>query len=188
MISSNLHIFDYDDNIRCAKKCWGLRWGRRQISKCSGTLRELWGLRFYINICENVHCSVLREWILEVREVKSEMKILFTHFEKWKVKWKSVSLISRMKSEMKMPWDRDREWKVKWKCLEIEIEKWNVQKFLENSRETRLSQVTAAEMKFENQQLTHNIWYYIKCELPAQSYKKLQEYHIMSGSYIVCKC
>ena len=26
--------------------------------------------------------SVLREWILEVREVKSEMKILFTHFEK----------------------------------------------------------------------------------------------------------
>ena len=28
------------------------------------------------------HHSVLREWILEVREVKSEMKILFTHFEK----------------------------------------------------------------------------------------------------------
>ena len=26
--------------------------------------------------------SVLREWILENREVKSEMKILFTHFEK----------------------------------------------------------------------------------------------------------
>ena len=71
--------------------------------------------------------SVLREWILKVREVKSEMKIWFTHFEKWKVKWKSVSLISRMKSEMKMPWDRDREWKVKWKSLKIEIEneKWN---------------------------------------------------------------
>ena len=26
--------------------------------------------------------SVLREWILENREVKSEMKICFTHFEK----------------------------------------------------------------------------------------------------------
>ena len=26
--------------------------------------------------------SVLREWVLEVREVKSEMKIWFTHFEK----------------------------------------------------------------------------------------------------------
>ena len=55
-------------------------------------------------------------------------KILFHFlFEKWKVKWKSDSLISRMKSEMQMPWDRDREWKVKWKCIEIEIEseKWN---------------------------------------------------------------
>ena len=71
--------------------------------------------------------SVLREWILKVREVKVK-KILFHFlFEKWKVKWKSDSLISRMKSEMQMPWDRDREWKVKWKCLEIEIEseKWN---------------------------------------------------------------
>ena len=45
-----------------------------------------------------------------------------------------------MKSEVKRPWNRDREWKVKWKCLEIEIEKW---KFQNNSRETRLSQVTA---------------------------------------------
>ena len=47
-----------------------------------------------------------------------------------------------MKSEMKRFWNRDREWKVKWKCLEIEIEKWNFEIFLENSRETRLSQVT----------------------------------------------
>ena len=30
----------------------------------------------------NNHYSVLREWILENREVKSEMKICFTHFEK----------------------------------------------------------------------------------------------------------
>ena len=85
-------------------------------------------------------CSVLREWILEVREVKSEMKIGFTHFEKWKVKWKSVSLISRMKSKMKMPQDRDREWKVKWKCLEIE--KWSfsriVEKFLRIKSEMKM--------------------------------------------------
>ena len=51
----------------------------------------------------------------------------YCKFEKWKVKWKSGSPISRMKSEMRMPWYRDREWKVKWKCLKIEIEseKWN---------------------------------------------------------------
>ena len=89
--------------------------------------------------------SVQREWILKVREVKvknkslslfprnekwiknlvhsfsrseSEKKSLSLFFEKWKVKWKSSSLFSRMKSEMKMPRDRDRE-----------------VKFLENSRE-----------------------------------------------------
>ena len=39
--------------------------------------------------------SVLREWILKVREVKSEMIICFTLFEKWKMKWKSDSLLSR---------------------------------------------------------------------------------------------
>ena len=53
-----------------------------------------------------------------------------------------LSLFPRVKSEMKMPWNRDREWKVKWKCPEIEIEKWNWKKILENSRETRLSQGT----------------------------------------------
>ena len=61
----------------------------------------VWMLFMKLNIARG-QClaSVLREWILEVREVKNEMKIWFTHFEKWKVKWKSVSLISRMKSEM----------------------------------------------------------------------------------------
>ena len=70
------------------------------------------------------------------REVKSEMKIWFTIFEKWKVKWKSDSLFSRnekwnknlihsfreVKSEMKMPRDREvkflensREFKISWK-------------------------------------------------------------------------
>ena len=36
---------------------------------------------------------------------------------------------------------------MKWKCLEIEIEKWNVNKILENSWETRLSQVTDGGIK-----------------------------------------
>ena len=76
-------------------------------------------------------------------EKKSEIWNAFTLFEKWKVNLFFLSLISRVKSEMKMPWNRDREWKVKWKCLEIEIEKWNRKKILKNSRETRLSQVTA---------------------------------------------
>ena len=75
-------------------------------------------------------------------EKKNEIWNTFTLFEKWKVNLFFLSLISRVKSEMKMPWNRDREWKVKWKCLEIEIEKWNRKKILENSRETRLLQVT----------------------------------------------
>ena len=65
----------------------------------------------------------------------------FTLFSREKrVKFEMLSLFPRVKSEMKMPWNRDREWKVKWKCPEIEIEKWNWKKILENSRETRLSQ------------------------------------------------
>ena len=68
---------------------------------------------------------------LFVREVKSEMKIWFTHFENEKWKANALNSRSRVKSEMKMPWDRDREWKVKWKCLEIEIEKWNFSRILE---------------------------------------------------------
>ena len=93
--------------------------------------------------------SVLREWILEVREVKSEMEIWFTHFEKWKVKWKFGSLISRMKSEMKMPWYRDREWKVKWKCLKIEIES---EKWIENASRSRSRSEISREFSrnFEN--------------------------------------
>ena len=67
----------------------------------------------------------------------------FTLFSREKrVKFEMLSLFPRVKSEMKMPWNRDREWKVKWKCPEIEIEKWNWKKILENSRETRLSQGT----------------------------------------------
>ena len=69
------------------------------------------------------------------REVKSEMKIWFTHFKN--EKWNENALISRsrVKSEMKMSQNRDREWKVNWKCLEIEIEKWNFSRIFEKFRE-----------------------------------------------------
>ena len=48
-------------------------------------------------------------------------------FEKWKVKWKSGSLISRSEKWNENLVHSFREWKVKWKCLDIEIEseKWN---------------------------------------------------------------
>ena len=71
------------------------------------------------------------------REVKSEMKIWFTHFEN--EKWNENALISRsrVKSEMKMSQNRDREWKVNWKCLEIEIEKWNFSRILEKFLEIK---------------------------------------------------
>ena len=37
---------------------------------------------YAVVVAANIWSSVLREWILQVREVKSKMKIWFTHFEK----------------------------------------------------------------------------------------------------------
>ena len=71
-----------------------------------------------------------------------EMHISLFFLEKKEWNLKCFHSFREMKSEIKMPWNRDREWKVKWKCPEIEIEKWNWKKILENSRETRLSQGT----------------------------------------------
>ena len=65
------------------------------------------------------------------REVKSEMKISFTHFENEKWNENALRSRSRVKSEMRMSQNRDREWKVNWKCLEIEIEKWNFSRIFE---------------------------------------------------------
>ena len=119
----------------------------RALKSLNFPVGRLWRAKtFRMNYVNFVHhISVQREWILKVREVKvknkslslfprnekwiknlvhsfsrseSETKSLSLFFEKWKVKWKSSSLFSRMKSEMKMPGDRDRE-----------------VKFLENSRE-----------------------------------------------------
>ena len=60
------------------------------------------------------------------KRVKFEMLSLFSRNEKWNDFWFHFF----------------REVKVKLKCFEIEIEKWNCKIILENSRETRLSQVT----------------------------------------------
>ena len=70
-----------------------------------------------------------KEWNLKCfhsfREMKSEIIFPFTHSENEKWNENALRSRSRMKSEMKMP--RDRDWEVK--CQQ-------------NSRETRLSQVT----------------------------------------------
>ena len=63
--------------------------------------------------------------------MKSEIKIWFTLFEKWKVKDKSLSLFPRSEKWTENLVHSFREWKVKWKCLEIEIEKWNFSRILE---------------------------------------------------------
>ena len=92
-----------------------------------------------------MHYKKKRTFSLFFLKKKSEIWNAFTYFENEKWNENALKSRSRMKSEMKRPWNRDREWKMKWKCLEIEIEKWNVQKILENSRETRLSQVTGSQ-------------------------------------------
>ena len=81
-------------------------------------------------------------------------------FEKWKVKWKSGSLISRMKSEMKMPWYRDRKWKVKWKCLKIEIES---EKWIENASRSRSKIFEKFREILENQEIKNIFKFCYKC-------------------------
>ena len=63
---------------------------------------------------------------------KSEEKVLFTLFEKFK--WKQNDLISRSRneSEIKMTGNWDREVKMKWKSFKIK--KWNFSRILENFR------------------------------------------------------
>ena len=83
-----------------------------------------------------IHNSVLREWVLDNRKVKSEEKMPFTPFEKCKWKNNDLRLRSRNESEIKMTGNRDREVKVKWKSFEIEIEKWNFSRIFENLKRT----------------------------------------------------
>ena len=74
-------------------------------------------------------------------------------FEKWKVKWKSGSLISRSEKWNKKLVHLFQEWKVKWKCLkfEIENEKWNGNSSKSRSRvksEMKMPRDRDREVKF----------------------------------------
>ena len=61
------------------------------------------------SMAEGESLSVLQEWILKVREVKSEIKSdsLFSRSEKWNKNL--IHSFREVKSEMKMPRDWDRE-------------------------------------------------------------------------------
>ena len=96
-------------------------------------------LVFYIKI--RPKCTVALIWFHSFfSRKKSEIWIAFTFFEKWKVKSFSFSLFSRNEKWIDFWFHSFQEVKVKLKSLEIE--RWNMKKILENSRETRLSQGT----------------------------------------------
>ena len=90
-----------------------------------------------------LHLSVRCVISLFFLEKQSEIRNAFTFFEKWKVKKIILSLFLRNEKWNDFLFHSFREVKVKLKYLEIEIEKWNFKIILENSRETRLSLVTA---------------------------------------------
>ena len=105
--------------------------------------------KLYLSVIHNPIVShYMHNFTLFSREkrVKFEMLSLFSRNEKWNDFWFHFF----------------REVKVKLKCLEIEIEKWNCKIILENSRETRLSQVTDLKLnghviwKQLNDQLKHD--------------------------------
>ena len=97
-------------------------------------------------------------------------------FEKWKVKWKSGSLISRSEKWNENLVHSFREWKVKWKCLDIEIEseKWNENVSKSRSRvksELKMPRDRDREVKFlenfreilENQEIKKIFIFCYKC-------------------------
>ena len=101
---------------------------------------------FYI-----LHLSICCMISLFFLEKQSEIRNGFTFFEKWKVKKIILSLFLRNEKWNDFLFHSFREVKVKLKYLETEIEKWNFKIILENSRETRLSLVTAEGGLFSNQ-------------------------------------
>ena len=96
--------------------------------------------------------------------MKSYMHNFTLFFSRKRVKSEMLSLFLRIEKWILFSFHSFREWKVKWKCLEIEIKKWNVNKILENSRETRLSQVTEKwwhkETKIGRNFCHQNWWYF----------------------------
>ena len=71
--------------------------------------------------CGGCTCAVAHFLWTDSMGISVSCESGYWKFKKWKVKWKSGSLISRVKSELKMPGYRDREWKVKWKCLKSRL-------------------------------------------------------------------
>ena len=78
-----------------------LKWGNGD----NFLLQMQWPKNVYCGGNMAVRISVLREWILKVREVKSEMKICFTLFEKWK--WNKNDSRSRTEIKKKNLENRD---------------------------------------------------------------------------------
>ena len=96
-------------------------------------------------------------------------------FEKWKVKWKSGSLISRSEKWNENLVHSFREWKVKWKCLDIEIEseKWN-----ENVSKSRLR--VKSELLFQVLKIK-------VLQQPATSTQTVNGFVTLSFSHIACE-
>ena len=119
------------------------------------------------------------------REVKSEMKIWFTLFEKWKVKWKSDSLFSRnekwnknlihsfreVKSEMKMPRDRDQEVKFLENSSEI------LEKFLRIKTSRKLSNTFTLEWRIQQKAIPEPI-----CHSPSNPSQLIAFEHLIQIS------
>ena len=112
-------------------------------------------LRSITVTCESLVSREFSRIILQFHfSISRHLNFTFTSWKEWNQKSFHFSREKRVKFEMLSLFSRNEKWndfwfhsfrevKVKLKCLEIEIEKWNCKIILENSRETRLSQVTA---------------------------------------------
>ena len=123
----------------------------------------------------------MSEWVSESVSCESG----YWKFEKWKVKWKSCSLISRSEKWNENQFYSFREWKVKWKCLKIEIknEKWNKnasrsrsrseisREFSRNSWESRNWEIEKLRNFGPNDFHLVNFYFYQKCEFVMTKYE-----------------
>ena len=73
------------------------------------------------------HNQKAKQFLVKIACVPVSCESGYWKFEKWKVNWKSGSLISRSEKWNENHFHSFWEWKVKWKCrgIEIENEKWN---------------------------------------------------------------
>ena len=116
---------------------YNLRYFGAKLSLSEFSWKEFksWNIVRFINSSTYMECSIIfiivnsglsfRNWLIVSKAESCESGCW--KFEKWKVKWKSGSLISRSEKWNENLVHSFREWKVKWKSLAIEIEneKWN---------------------------------------------------------------